>query len=146
MESSSQKSQIETDPTTIPSTSKSNDVSFKSRSSSTSSTNSSQTITILQQQQQQQQPTNETANEQQNIEVKPVVKQPHNTIFKESELQVKIADLGNACWNVIVFFLIIQHKTNLKNYRFFIKSASSFYRRHSNKAISFFRSNYRRWL
>lgn len=25
---------------------------------------------------------------------------PHKDIFKESDLQVKIADLGNACWTV----------------------------------------------
>jgi hypothetical protein len=85
----------------MPSTSKSNDVSFKSRTSSTASTNSSQTITILQQQQQK---SNESTNEKQNIETKPVIRQPYNTIFKESELQVKIADLGNACWSVIAFF------------------------------------------
>jgi hypothetical protein len=99
---SSTKGQIETE-STNPSTSISNDVSFKSRTSSTASTNSSQTITVLKQEQQQEQKTNE----QKNIDTKPVIRQPYNTIFKESELQVKIADLGNACWNVIylhIFF------------------------------------------
>jgi len=45
-------------------------------------------------------PTNSQLNE--NSEKK--TSQPHKEVLKESEFQVKIADLGNACWTVIKKF------------------------------------------
>jgi len=45
-------------------------------------------------------PTNSQLNE--NSEKK--ISQPHKEVLKESEFQVKIADLGNACWTVIPKF------------------------------------------
>ncbi len=77
---------------------------MKSRSSSVDSNNSSQTITVLKQQKNQ---TDESLQKsEQSVEVKAPnvtnnqIRHPFNTVLKESELQVKIADLGNACWSV----------------------------------------------
>ena len=56
-----------------------------------------------------------------------------NPVFEvvpEDVLQVKIADLGNACWTVSLISLKIKNKSSC-----FI--VSTFYRRYSNSTISF---------
>lgn len=95
-----------------PSTSKIIDTLTKSSNSSISSNNSSQTITVMQPQQQSQRKQVEVVDSSKADSKRSLPqnknntstnsssnKHPFNTIFKESELQVKIADLGNACWS-----------------------------------------------
>jgi hypothetical protein len=80
--------------------------SAKSRSSSTNSLNSngSSNPLLLRQTSESNKPENlfkKASNSQLNeISIKKTF-QPHKDVLKESDIQVKIADLGNACWVVI---------------------------------------------
>lgn len=96
-ESQSQKTELVSSP-------KSN----KSRSSSTNSLNSnSSSNTLLNQQNSELESSkkieniiNKPSNSQLNESLIKKSLQPHKEVLKESDIQVKIADLGNACWMV----------------------------------------------
>ena len=80
--------------------------SAKSRSSSTNSLNSngSSNPSLLRQTSESNKPENllnkPTISQLNEISIKKTL-QPHKDVLKESDIQVKIADLGNACWMVI---------------------------------------------